>query len=115
MDVATDHLASEGWTVADVSLTASYDLHCIRDGEELRVEVKGTLGAGERILVTANEVANARDHHPNVALLVVSEIEISAGPDPVAGGGNRLVISPWSPSDDDLRPLTFSCRVHRDV
>jgi hypothetical protein len=42
MTVARAHYETACWIVEDVSATQSYDLHCLRNTEELRVEVKGT-------------------------------------------------------------------------
>lgn len=111
MQVTTDLLQSEGWTIIDVSKTASYDLRCTRDGQELRVEVKGTTGLGEKVLLTANEVAHARQQQPNVSLFVVSAIELSEDGPPVASGGTLARYDAWSPADTDLKAVTYSYRV----
>ena len=64
---ASEHYSDLGWSVGDVSLSESYDLRCTRQGEELHVEVKGTTSQGERVLLTRNEVAHAREWYPGVA------------------------------------------------
>jgi NAD(P)-dependent dehydrogenase (short-subunit alcohol dehydrogenase family) len=45
---AIEYFRAEGWDVADVSATESYDLHCIRGEAQLRVEVKGTTSDGRQ-------------------------------------------------------------------
>lgn len=111
MQMATELLQAEGWTVTDVSKTASYDLRCSRDDEELRVEVKGTTGLGEKVLLTANEVVHARERHPHVSLVVVSAIELSDDDPPSAAGGTLARFDAWSPAEADLKAVTYSYRV----
>jgi hypothetical protein len=77
--------------------------------DDLRVEVKGTTSAGHAVLLTRNEVANAKAQHPNVALVVVSHIRVdrTAVP-PTASGGQLRVDDPWSLVETALEPLAFS-------
>lgn len=108
MDVATQFYEHNGWTVVDVSNARSYDLVCSRGGQELHVEVKGTTGQGEKVLLPRNEVTHARKHYPNVALFIVYGIKLSKGPPPVATGGEARVLSPWDIDAGKLEPLAFS-------
>ena len=110
MDMATAHLAAEGWAVEDVSHHRPYDLECARGAEELRVEVKGTTGDGSAVLLTPGEVRHAREQHPGVALMIVSEVEIvrDEQSEPTAHGGRLEVISPWEiDADGELTPTGF--------
>jgi hypothetical protein len=68
MKKAQEHYISHGWTVQDVSKPESYDLHCVKGNQELRVEVKGTTSDGREVLLTPNEVSHAREAYPQVAL-----------------------------------------------
>lgn len=125
MALAADLLQVEGWTVDDVSRSQSYDLRCSRDdGTRLFVEVKGTVGRGDGVLVTAAEVAFARANAEEMALIVVTGIAVKAADDGgrsatndrqsiSASGGNVRLISPWSPAPDDLQPVSYLCRVAR--
>lgn len=93
----------------DVGSTESYDLDCERDVEHLHVEVKGTTTMGERIILTPNEVAHAHAWHPNVALFLVSEIEV-IGSDvdrPVPSGGKARVWPEWTPDTERLKPIGY--------
>jgi len=75
MGVATEHFSSAGWTVEDVSVQKlGWDLTCTRAGgtEVVRVEVKGVSGDKPSVLLTANELAAAKDH-PGWSLAVVTE------------------------------------------
>jgi hypothetical protein len=104
--VAVEHFENEGWSVRDVGNTESFDLVCEKDGVELHVEVKGTTGAGERIILPRNEVLHAR-RYPHVALAVVSEVRLVKGVPPVAEAGALRVRAPWTIDDGDLEPLAF--------
>ena len=110
MAVATSELKAQGWNVEDVSTSRSYDLHCTRGTERLHVEVKGTTGDGTAVLLTPNEVVLARDRYPATALFIVSEIDLSVGPDDstLASGGKLEILTPWDPdAAGELRPLGF--------
>lgn len=110
MKRAKVHLEDRGWRVEDVSRTQPYDLHCTRSNrKELRVEVKGTTASGNEVLLTANEVEHARTHHPQTALLVVSDIEVTdeGGMAPVAHSGVLRLWMPWEIRQERLRPLVY--------
>jgi hypothetical protein len=108
MQVATKHYEEEGWHVVDVSKKRSYDLVCQRDGQELRVEVKGTTGLGEKILLPRNEVSHAREHYPKVVLFVVHGITLSKATPPEATGGMVRLVYPWDVNQGQLEALAFS-------
>ena len=120
-DVAEDHYWERGaLAVRRVGSHKSWDLEvdlptASPDGAphyELRVEVKGTSGAGTHVQLTANEVRNARSH-PDCELFVVRDITVSwddAG-NVSATGGEPHLVSNWDPDGADLRPLTFEYRV----
>lgn len=104
--LATQYFEAQDWSVENVGSWACYDLHCRRGVEELHVEVKGTTGAGVTVSLTANEVQHA-ETHPNVALVVVTDIAISASPDPVASGGKVAVFDPWHLDWSSLRARVY--------
>ncbi|MEV6393378.1 DUF3883 domain-containing protein [Streptomyces sp. NPDC051907] len=109
-DMAVAHYAGEGWTVE--RLGKPYDLHCTRDGEERRVEVKGTTGAATSVDLTINEVEHARDPHNTVDLFVVSDINVDMRTgDYTVDGGRVLHLHDWAPAEEDLRPRSFEYRL----
>jgi hypothetical protein len=64
-------------------------------------------------VLTANEVELARRRHPDTALFVVHDIELSGGAEtPEASGGTLHEVRPWLPEESRLRPAVFSYRVH---
>jgi hypothetical protein len=106
MAEATKYFRARGWTVRDVSGSRSYDLECTRGRQMLHVEVKGTTSRGHSILLTANEVAHARDF-PHTALFLLHSIRVSRGNPPRATGGQVRVIDPWRIVESRLKPLAY--------
>lgn len=94
-------------SVDDVSKTQSYDLACRRNSEALHVEVKGTTGLGEKVLLPRNEVTHARQQHPNVALFVVHGINLSTTNPPEVSGGTVALLHPWILNKDSSSRLPF--------
>lgn len=113
MAVATAHYVPQWEMVEDVSSTRSYDLECRSGDRFLRVEVKGTTGGAESILVTANEVEHARQLGEHVALFVVSGIVLhrEPGSQPTASGGTARIFEPWDIDRFSLRPIAYECAI----
>ena len=111
MATALGYYEALGWDVdPSVAKTESFDLLCKRKGEVLHAEVKGTTGLGREVLLTWREVEHARNF-PNVALVVVSRIEVNYGPPPTARGGTTAVFDPWRIEDCLLSPTQYRCAV----
>ena len=53
MTMARKHYEREGYHVEDTSANRPYDFECTKRGKVVRVEVKGTIGNGASVLVTA--------------------------------------------------------------
>jgi predicted RNA-binding protein with PUA-like domain len=115
MQAAIEHYTGQGWSVEDVSAYCPYDLHCDRDDRILRVEVKGTRSTGERVLLTRNEVAEARAGYPSTALFILAEVSVvkEADDQPSARGGRAVVREPWRPREEDLEPIAYEYTVPR--
>lgn len=110
MDVARESLERDWHEVKDVSATRSYDFHCKHDSEEILVEVKGSTGGGDSIVLTANEVKLARENYPRVVLCVVTEIELGSVPEGVVASGGLLTIyRPLDLSSHRLEPIAYQC------
>ncbi|MFJ9621861.1 DUF3883 domain-containing protein [Streptomyces sp. NPDC101181] len=107
-NMAAAHYENLGWTVK--RLGKPYDLHCTRDGEERRVEVKGTTGSAAKVLLTSNEVDHARNTQHTVDLYVVGDIRIE-GKGHTASEGRVLHFKDWSPAEEDLKPKSFEYRL----
>jgi hypothetical protein len=108
--LATEHFRKEGWLVEDVGARESFDLRCRRHGVEMHVEVKGTTGRGEKVILPKNEVIHARSYK-RVALVIVHSIGLRKGRPPRASGGRLVVKVPWKVADEALEPLAYYYRV----
>lgn len=110
--MAEEHFLKLGYFVKDVSKRCSYDLHCEKDSEELRVEVKGTTGAGESVFLTRNEVQHAREYSDRIALVIVRDIQLDAtSGTPVALDGKMHVYLPWNIDHGTLSPMQYEYRL----
>lgn len=92
---AIKYFESRDYSVENVGKTRSYDLHCRRNGEELRVEVKGTQSGGQSVILTPNEVRNARENL--TALYILHDIRVVRkyqGNFRLSGGAAK-VLHPW--------------------
>jgi hypothetical protein len=100
---------AKGWSVTDVSASSPYDLHCERDDEVRRVEVKGTSGSADAVLLTSNEVTSARSDPASAVLAVVHGISLTGDVlDRVdAEGGELLLIEPWDVDQGTLTPIAY--------
>jgi len=115
MKQARDHFENEGWNVDDVHKTRPYDLVCTKNGEELRVEVKGSTTSAAEVILTRNEVDHAKIRYPNVCLFVVANIVLDMKEDGAhCDGGEATLFRPWRVDDDALKPLAFSYTVPFD-
>ena len=112
MEVAIARLGGAWDHVIDVSATESFDLLCRSANKTLHVEVKGTTGDGDTIMLTRNEVLHARNQHTQVALYVVSGIDLAlTGGISIASGGTLTCYEPWKVDDFALLPLSFQCHL----
>lgn len=98
MKIAIELYQSQGWDVIDMSKSRPYDLLAKRKGEQRFIEVKGTVGEGQTIVLTQGEVAHARLHANESALVVVSRIALSEceGSDRASGGEITTHADPWN-------------------
>lgn len=88
-----------------------YDLRCTpKKGRRmpLFVEVKGTQGIGERVILTENEVRHAATHKAQTVLFLVHSIKLAGhGNERRARGGKVRLLQPWSPSMKSLTPIAY--------
>jgi hypothetical protein len=111
MRQAQQWLTDKGFKWTDVSATESCDFRAVRGGEEWAIEVKGTTGGPESVLLTPNEVALHRASHPRNALLVVHHIGLSDDRTKVSREGELLSILPWAVNDECLKPICYEYRL----
>lgn len=86
-----------------------YDLLCEKLGEVIHVEVKGSRNVLDAIIVTTNEVGDARNSDWKSDLFLVDSIVLE--PDDALGykpsGGRSRRAEAWSPEDEHLTPIQF--------
>ena len=112
MQRAIAHYISLGYTVQDTSASKPYDLVCRLGGNERRVEVKGTIGEGLSVDVTAREVFAARRDGVRTDLFIVYLIDFLAEDSLLScSGGCIRLIPDWIPSDHDLEPVAYRYEV----
>jgi hypothetical protein len=104
MKTAIKFYENLGYEVVDTSSNESFDLLCARGSEVLKVEVKGTTSLGKQVLVTANEVKEARMSGVKTDLFILHSIKVV---DSKAADGTINRIECWNPSDDSLVPTMF--------
>jgi hypothetical protein len=112
MEMAKSHYLINGYKVTDTGDFEAFDLSCVKDGVEKRVEVKGTTTQGISIILTRKEVEHAQSSKISVDLIIVSEIEILPsieGPQTI--GGIFKLIENWKPLDKDLNVATYSYKL----
>ncbi|GAB2468523.1 hypothetical protein HD599_000590 [Conyzicola lurida] len=106
--VTREHLHQFGFKTRDVGATKSYDIDAKRGSDHLFVEVKGTVSAGETVILTRNEVALHKDKYPNNMLSIVTDIRLdNTGKIPVATQGTLKITSPWAIDGSALTALSF--------
>jgi len=96
----------DDWDVEDLRYGNPFDAKATKNGEVIYLEAKGTTTAGERVIVTRNEVAFAREHPGECVMGIVSGIRLdSDGNVDQSSGELRLYV--WEADEDDLISLNY--------
>lgn len=98
MLVAKHVYESDGWQVIDTSSVKPYDLLASKAGNVRFIEVKGTTGYGQSIILTQAEVEHAQRNPDEHCLVVVSGIflAIEEGQWTASGGVISTHLDPWT-------------------
>lgn len=90
-----------------------FDLLCEKLGEVIHVEVKGSRHDLNEIIVTTNEVKDARDATWRSDLFLVARIVLSSDglEGFVASQGLCRLAQNWIPEDHHLTPMQYRCKV----
>ncbi len=109
MAVAAELYAREGWTTEDTSSNNPFDLLATRGDERWFVEVKGTTGPGETVVLTRGEVEHAKSHGEKTALVVVTGIVLEQVSGLWCGVSGRVAkhLRPWSPEPERLTATEY--------
>lgn len=110
MVVAKEILSRDGWVAEDVSRNNCFDFLCRRKGQQVYVEVKGSTGHGDQIILTCAEVEFCAEERKSMMLIVVSDIQVSrvADGDVFASEGTATVYRAWSPNARSLHPISYT-------
>ena len=109
MALAAKWLRDHGYHVKDVSKSSSFDLLAKRDGQEIKIEVKGTTSANcDAIFMTRNEVNLHLSEQGRTGLLLVAGIKLHRnGEEIVARGGVCEAVMGWDISDWSSEAISF--------
>ena len=104
---AIQYFKNQDFSVKYVGNFKSYDLDCLKDGDTLRVEVKGTQTDGNSIILTPNEVKNAKKHKTALYILHSINVNIYRGKYKLSGGIGKI-LNPWKiDKQGKLKPLSY--------
>lgn len=105
---AIAYYAASGFSVEDVGARESYDLRVIRGDEIRHVEVKGSQGHVQKVILTRNEVTHANDFD-RTDLVVVADIRWERRLDgSISTEDGVMSVHPdWRPSPENLKPLSY--------
>lgn len=105
VDLAIKHFDADGYQVKTHG--KPFDLLCKRGNTTLYVEVKGTQGAANGIILTRNEVEFSLQNSAKLALFVVSGIAVDEETEVLTGGTVRIVY-PWHAQQDLLSVIAYT-------
>jgi hypothetical protein len=105
---AIAHYSAAGYRVEDIGAHESYDLRAIRGDEVRHVEVKGSQGHVQKVILTRNEVTLANEFD-RTDLVVVADIEWERRLDGsiTTENGVMSVFPDWRPAPENLKPLSY--------
>lgn len=109
MELAYDLYTHDGWQLVDTSLSRPYDYLATKGSETLYIEVKGTTGNCNAVVLTHREVQNAKLNPDTSVLIVASDIVLDRSQKtPIATGGIISIhFHPWKIEETQLEPLQF--------
>ena len=109
MVLAKIRLESNGYSAKDVSRTASFDFEALKNGQTIKVEVKGTANeSGDAVLMTRNEVDLHRSQKGQTALFVVSRIQLSNRDAKLTAHGGKVQVElGWDIDAWEATPIAY--------
>ena len=108
MAIAEEYYEERGYGVTDTSKNSPFDLLCVKEQDERRVEVKGTTLKPRAVNVTANEVESAREPDTETDLFIVYDINVYKEADDYrAAEGEIKVLTNWIPEPEQLTPTQY--------
>lgn len=112
-DWAVEYYKRLGFTVEKKG--KPYDLLCTKGDLIVHVEAKGTMGLANKVILTRNEVTDARNGKWRSDLFVVRGIVlVKVEGNWQASGGEEILFEKWAPLDQDLIPITYEYNVSKE-
>ncbi|MCL3862948.1 protein NO VEIN domain-containing protein [Actinotalea sp. K2] len=96
----------DGWTVEDTRYGNSFDAKATKGGAVIYLEAKGTVTAGQSVIVTRGEVEWALGHPGECVMGVLSDIGFTEEGE-VDSTSGTFGLYRWEPRDDDLDPRAY--------
>lgn len=112
-DLAVEYYKELGFTVEKKG--KPFDLLCTRDNLTIHVEAKGTTGMANKVILTRNEVTDARNNNWQSDLFVVHGITLLEVEGIwKASGGAKLLFEKWMPEEKDLLPINYEYSISKN-
>jgi hypothetical protein len=91
MGRAREELEARGYKAfINTSANQPYDYECKKGGKHYFVEVKGTQGPGESVILTRNEVNHWKKHQNQSIAVIVHGVELDLARKSASGGTARV-------------------------
>jgi hypothetical protein len=111
VELTRAHFDDLNYETKDVGSEESYDIRATKDGQTIKVEVKGTTSDGSDVTLTWNEVELHESEHPYNAFAVVRHITLHRnGDQSTATGGDLVLEMPWKLDPGRLQPIAYRYR-----
>lgn len=108
MEIASNWFLENGYRVSDTSASEPFDLFVEKNGLSKKVEVKGSTSQDiHSIIMTSNEISLHQEEQGSTALVLVSQITLIKGKNPICHGGTLEVLLDWQIEDWTLEPTTY--------
>lgn len=116
METARELYENNGWRVVDMSASDPFSLLATKGTQKRYIEVKGSTGPGEAVILTHGEVAHAKAYPADSVLLVVSGISLQRENNScsASGGEIRLHQHPWIINDRSLTATQYRYELQMD-
>jgi hypothetical protein len=99
----------DGWSITNTSRGNPFDFVATRANERRFIEVKGTTGPGEAVMLTRGEVDHATEHSEETTLVVVTGVVLAQidGSWQASSGRVTRHLHPWSPDPERLTATEY--------
>jgi hypothetical protein len=116
MHVARAFYENDGWVVVDKSSFQPFDLLATKGEAKRFVEVKGTTGEGQSVILTHGEVNHVRSNGRNSALVIVSGIILKKnnGEWQAIGGAITSCKDPWILNEINLSATQYRYEIKKE-